>query len=79
MNSSTLKSLDSQIGELSRDEQLWLLERLARLLRETASGDQAAIEGDLAAMASDPEIQRELRNIDEEFAPTERDGLETPQ
>jgi hypothetical protein len=28
-------------------------------------------------MAADPEIQRELRKIDEEFAVTESDGLES--
>jgi hypothetical protein len=31
---------------------------------------------DLAAMAEDPEIQRELADIAEEFQPTEADGLE---
>jgi hypothetical protein len=34
------------------------------------------IESQLAMMASDPDVQRELGKINEEFAPTELDGLE---
>ena len=30
----------------------------------------------LAEMGADPEIQRELQQIDKEFAATEKDGLE---
>jgi Uma2 family endonuclease len=33
----------------------------------------------LAAMAADPDIQRELRQIDQEFRPTELDGLDGPE
>jgi len=33
------------------------------------------IEAQLEAMANDPEIQREIRAIQEEFAITELDGL----
>jgi hypothetical protein len=35
------------------------------------------IESQLAAMANDPEIQKELREIEKEFMVTETDGLET--
>jgi hypothetical protein len=34
-------------------------------------------ESQLAAMANDPEIQKELWEIEEEFMVTETDGLET--
>jgi hypothetical protein len=34
-------------------------------------------EGDLAAMAEDAALQRELRQIEEEFAVAERDGLDS--
>jgi hypothetical protein len=37
---------------------------------------RADIEGHLAAMAADPEIQAEIRAIEREFAVTEFDGLE---
>ena len=35
-----------------------------------------ASEDDLATMAADPDIQQELRRIEEEFRGTELDGLE---
>jgi hypothetical protein len=35
------------------------------------------IESELAAMANDSEIQKELQEIEEEFIVTETDGLET--
>lgn len=38
--------------------------------------DSEDMEEDLAAMASDPDIQAELAAINEEFAVTEMDGLE---
>ncbi len=44
-------------------------EHIATLLR-------AEIQTQLAAMAKDPDIQREMRHIDDEFAPTESDGLD---
>ncbi len=37
---------------------------------------RADIRTQLAAMAEDPEIQRETRQIDAEFAATESDGLD---
>ena len=38
---------------------------------------QQAFDAQLVAMAADPDIQHELHQIDEEFAETESDGLET--
>lgn len=35
------------------------------------------MESQLAAMANDPEIQNELREIEEEFMVSETNGLET--
>jgi hypothetical protein len=60
---------------LSLAEQLWLIERLAQRLREQLIA-QNMFEDSLAAMATDPEIQRELQCIEEEFAPASADGLE---
>jgi hypothetical protein len=71
-----LDEIERQIAELPRTEQLWLIERLAQQLRQTDPGRRSISEGDLAAMASDPEIQREIRRINVEFGPTEQDGLE---
>lgn len=76
MSSSILSEIEKKINRLSREEQLWLIERLAHSLRESTLKDQSILENQLAAMASDPEIQSELKKIDEEFALTESDGLE---
>lgn len=75
MNLSVLSQIEESIGLLSLDEQLWLIEQLARRIRENTFR-QNSFENQLAAMAADPEIQSELQKIDEEFAGTETDGLE---
>ena len=75
MNSSTLSEIEKKINQLSREEQLWLIERLAYSLRKSTIKDQSILEYQLAAMADDPEIQNELKKIDEEFALTEPNGL----
>jgi hypothetical protein len=67
MNTSVLTDIENQFAELPLDDQLQLLERLVHRLRGNALTTQAAWESDLAAMAADPEIQSELRKIDEEF------------
>jgi len=76
MNGPGLMELEKQIAQLPRDAQLLLIERLAHHLRLTATVPEAPVENDLAAMAADPEIQTELRMIEEEFRGTEGDGLE---
>lgn len=81
MISPTLLELERSIRTLSIQEQAWLLERIARNIRERTQtadkfGDRKFMQQQLAAMASDPEIQAELAAIDREFAITESDGLE---
>jgi len=53
-----------------------LLEWLARVVRQQAQVSVAPKTEQLVMMASDPEIQRELRQMAAEFAVTEADGLE---
>jgi hypothetical protein len=77
MSSTPMTEIEKQIDELSLDEQLRLLERLASRVRRRASEKSNGIGSDLAAMATDPDIQRELRAIEEEFRITEADGLES--
>ncbi len=62
MNISILSEIEGRITQLSTDEQLWLIEQLAHRLRKTTNEDHD-LTSDLAAMASDPEIQKELRKI----------------
>ena len=68
MASQALQNLEKQITELTHEDKLWLLERLAHTLRQDVASD-------LDEMVSDPDIQRELRAIDAEFRGTEEDGL----
>ena len=75
MDIQTLAQLEEQINRLSLDEQLWLIEKLAQRIRQNMA-EQNTQDDLLAAMANDPEIQRELKLINEEFASVELDGLE---
>ena len=83
MGSANLAEIEEQVSRLSREEQLWLIEQLAHRLRQSAATQSAPAEvapevvaSQLAAMAADPDIQRELRAIEHEFSGTEMDGLE---
>ena len=75
MSESVLMDIEKQISRLTIDEQLWLIEKVAQRLRHKEHDD--GLQAQLAAMAADPEVQRELAAINEEFAVTEGDGLES--
>ena len=75
MNFGVLSEIEAHIDELSVAEQLALLEYVAQRLRKNL-GAKSNLETDLALMAADPDIQRELREINEEFASMEADGLD---
>jgi hypothetical protein len=75
MNSSVLDRLNADIQRLTLEEQVWLLEQLAQRIREKTMRQQQILEGQLTAMANDPDIQREIELIQSEFAETESDGL----
>lgn len=70
MPSKNLVRIEREIASLSNSEKLWLLERIAHQLRESAATE-------LSEMANDPEIQAELTAINQEFAVTELDGLQS--
>lgn len=74
--SETVLQLEASIRELSREEQLWLVERIIHALRESEMRERKLWEADLMAMAADPAIQNEIHGIDQEFRVTENDGLE---
>ena len=79
MLSIVLNEIEEKINCLSHQEQLWLIERLARRLREAPGNNTKTFSNDfaleLAAMANDPQIRGELHKIEQEFALTETDGL----
>jgi len=79
MDATVLEKIEAEIGQLSLPDQLLLVERLAHRLRVRALSSQTSWAEQLAAMASDPDIQRELRQIEAEFAHTETDGLSSEQ
>lgn len=75
MSSVTLDRLATDIEQLSLQEQLLLLERLAHHIRSRTMPVLPTNADALAAMAADPAIQRELRQIADEFAVADADGL----
>lgn len=75
MDKATLSEIEASISQLSLEEQLRLMERLAQSIRRRML-EQTDFEAQLAAMANDPDIQGELRAIEEEFMIAETDGLE---
>ena len=62
-----------QVQHLPTGEQFQLIKRVADL--PGRANQPQHIEDQLAAMAADPDIQREIRQIEAEFAGTETDGL----
>jgi hypothetical protein len=72
---TALDRIESDIDRLSLPDQLWLMEHLAHRIRSRAIQPLDIQEGDLAAMAADPDIQHELEQIAAEFMVTEADGL----
>jgi hypothetical protein len=76
MQSAIAQRIEADIRQLPLVDQLWLMERLVQHIRERAILEPSDRQSLLAAMAEDPEIQRELQLINAEFAGTERDGLD---
>ena len=75
VRSPTLAEVERRALQLSHEERLWLIERLAQSLRGGPGRGRPDWAQQLAAMAADPDVQRELQQIAGEFAPTEMDGL----
>jgi hypothetical protein len=74
--SETLQALEQTVSTLSFSEKLWLLERIAQLLRTPQPVDpEENWDTALAEMAADPDIQAEIARIDGEFRVAEMDGL----
>ncbi|MEM9544158.1 MAG: hypothetical protein AAGA60_32330 [Cyanobacteria bacterium P01_E01_bin.42] len=79
--SPELLELDRALQNLSLAEQQWLLERLTQQIRDRIQNtsqfaDRSSLEKQLEDLASDRDIQQEIKAIDREFAIAEMDGLE---
>ena len=72
---SIVRDLEEKIIRLSTDEQLQLIERVSHRIGAVNTSNKD-IDAQLSEMAADPEIQKELREIESEFSPTEGDGLD---
>jgi hypothetical protein len=71
----SLEQLEADIEQLSLADQINLMERLIKLVRQRAV-QPVMSDNDIAFMAQDPDIQREIAAVDAEFAHTEMDGLD---
>lgn len=77
MEARPSSEIESEFAGLSPEAQVNLLERLVHRLRLAIGGSQNnQWEAELSAMAADPQIKRELIQINAEFSATEADGLE---
>jgi hypothetical protein len=76
MNDSRLSQLEATVDGLSRSEQLWLMERLVQRIRQWSLPAPTLSDEEIARMAADPAIQRELNEIEREFALADSDGLD---
>ena len=74
MSQIVLSKIEQNILQLSTDEQLLLISRVAERLRKK-SVENSEFEEQLVEMANDENIQRELKEIERDFLQTELDGL----
>ena len=77
MSNSVLTQIEDGFKQLSTSDQLWLIERLVHHLHEATLKQSNDVDQELALMATDPQIQNELRRIEQEFSYAEADGLDT--
>ena len=77
MYATSMERIEAEISQLPFPDQLWLMERMIHRLRIQTQSPRPSLESQLAVMAYDPEMQRELREIEMEFAGTETDGLDS--
>jgi len=76
MSQSPVSQIEESFRNLPISEQRELIERLVARLNEQGLDQTHDLDDQLARMAADPDIQREMREIEREFALAESDGLE---
>ena len=75
MSQFTLSQIEERFSKLPISEQRGLIDRLVRRVNEQTSNQNKDVDDQLARMAADPDIQREVQEIEREFALTDSDGL----
>ena len=76
MSQSPVSQFEESFKNLPISEQRELIERLVARLNEQSLDQKGDLNDQLARMAVDPDIQREMREIEREFTLAESDGLE---
>ena len=76
MSRIVLSDIEQSILQLPDNEQLLLISRVAEKLRRRNIESESEFENQLAEMANDSEIKRELNQIETDFSETEFDGLD---
>jgi hypothetical protein len=56
MDRPNLEQFDAELPHLTLDEQLWVMERFAKSIREQTSRQSLITDAQLADMAADPDI-----------------------
>ncbi|NEQ37168.1 MAG: hypothetical protein F6K40_13195 [Okeania sp. SIO3I5] len=76
--SNKLLEIEQAINCLSLDEQKWLLNRLSEKVKQKSTQilENYKVENQIELMAKDPDIQREIALIEQEFIITEMDGID---
>ena len=64
MNQSTLSQIEESFSALPVSEQRRLIDRLVRRVNQQTSKQSGDVDDQLAQMAGDADIQREIREID---------------
>jgi len=77
MDESILSQIEDSFSQLSVPEQLKLIERLVHQVHQSTLKPGDDLDDQLALMAADPQIQKELQRIEQDFAQAEADGLES--
>ena len=75
MASANLEQFERQFAELPTQLRLRLLERLLNQVRIQIADKDDAFAMEMAEMATDPEILREIASINSEFRHADMDGL----
>lgn len=72
MGSTVISEIERRILSLPEKDQVRLLSRVSETIRKRREAD---LDEKLAEMASDPQVQRVLQEINIDFLPAELDGL----
>lgn len=72
MNTLSISKIEESIFALPANEQKRLIARVSKTIRMRREAEKDA---QLAAMANDPDIQKEIKELEDEFLSTEMDGL----